>query len=62
MTGLLRLYAPVWFARLWPAPGPGSVVSVPARDPTDRFDTRGLITDLVGILGSLTTVIVVLTR
>jgi len=45
-----------------PRPGPGSVVFVPERDPEDRFDERGLIADLVGILGSTTTVIVVLTR
>ncbi len=43
-------------------PGPGSVVSVPAKNPQDRLDTRGLIADLVAILGSVTTVIVVLTR
>jgi hypothetical protein len=37
-------------------------VVVPVKNPADQFDTRGLITDLVGILGSITTVIVVLTR
>ena len=46
----------------YPDPGPGSTISVPAQDPNNRFDTRGLITDLVAILGSMTTVIVVLTR
>ena len=46
----------------YPAPGPGSVVTVPAKDPADRFDTRGLITDILAIVGSLTTVIVVLAR
>jgi protein involved in polysaccharide export with SLBB domain len=43
----------------YPTPGPGSVVTVPARDPTDRLDTRGLITDLVSILTSVVTLIVV---
>jgi protein involved in polysaccharide export with SLBB domain len=46
----------------WPEPGPGSEINVPAKDPTQEFDTRGLIADLVSILGSITTVIVVLTR
>lgn len=45
-----------------PKPLPGSTISVPAQDPDDRFDTRGLVTDLVAILGSVTTVIVVLSR
>jgi hypothetical protein len=35
---------------------------VPTEDPESQFDTRGLITDLVAILGSITTVIVVLVR
>ena len=52
----------LWWSS-YPTPGPGSVVTVPAKDPVDRFDyTRGLIADIVGILGSITTVIVVLTR
>ncbi|HUP51645.1 MAG TPA: SLBB domain-containing protein, partial [Longimicrobiales bacterium] len=46
----------------WPEPGPGSEVIVPTKDPESQFDTRGLITDLVAIIGSLTTVIVVLLR
>ncbi|MGI9626362.1 MAG: SLBB domain-containing protein, partial [Longimicrobiales bacterium] len=45
-----------------PKPLPGSTIAVPAQDPADRFDTRGLVTDLVAILGSLTTVVVVLAR
>ena len=43
----------------YPEPGPGSVISVPALDPADRLDKRGLITDLVSIVGSLATVILV---
>ena len=61
-NGLARTPSSFLFWTSYPTPGPGSVVSVPARDPGNRFDTIGLITNLVGILGSLTTVIVVLTR
>ncbi len=61
-NGLAQTRSKFLFWSSYPTPGPGSLVTVPARDPADRFDTRGLITDLVGILGSLTTVIVVLTR
>ncbi|MEX2551197.1 MAG: SLBB domain-containing protein, partial [Nitriliruptoraceae bacterium] len=46
----------------YPAPGPGSVVTVPTEDPADRFNWRGLITDLVAVTGSVATVIIVLTR
>ena len=38
------------------------MVFVPERDPGDRFDARGLIGVWVGILGSITTVLVALTR
>jgi len=61
-NGLARTRSKFLFWSSYPTPGPGSIVSVPAKDPTDRFDTRGLIADLVGVLGSITTVIVVLTR
>ncbi len=45
-----------------PRPLPGSTISVPAQDPADRLDVRGLVADIVAIVGSVTTVIVVLTR
>ena len=61
-NGLAQTRSKFLFWSSYPAPGPGSVVTVPAKDPADQFDTIGLITNLVGILGSLTTVIVVLTR
>ena len=61
-NGLARTRSKFLFWSSYPTPGPGSVVTVPIKDPADRFDTRGLITDVIGILGSLTTVIVVLTR
>lgn len=52
----------LFFGGSVPDPGPGSVITVPAKDPTDRFDLRGLIADMVGIIGSITTVIIVLSR
>ena len=45
-----------------PRPGPGSTVFVPQREPTDRFDVTRFVTSLVSVLGSITTVIVVLVR
>ena len=45
-----------------PTPGPGSTVTVPALAREDRFDLRGFLTDMVQILGSVTTVVVLLTR
>lgn len=46
----------------YPEPGPGSTVTIPAKDPADRIDARGLIGDLVAITGSLTTVILLIVR
>ena len=61
-NGLARTRDKFIFWSSYPTPGPGSIISIPAEDPEDQFDTRGLITDLVAILGSITTVIVVVTR
>ncbi|NNM32852.1 MAG: hypothetical protein HKO53_07280, partial [Gemmatimonadetes bacterium] len=61
-NGLARTRDKFLFWSSYPTPGPGSTISIPAEDPSTQFDTRGLITDLVAILGSLTTVIVVITR
>ncbi len=61
-NGMARTRSKFLFWSSYPTPGPGSVVTVPASNPTDRFDTRGLITDILAIMGSLTTVIVVLAR
>lgn len=44
----------------YPTPGPGSTIMVPEKDPADRLDTRGLITDLAAVTGSLTTVVLVI--
>lgn len=59
-NGLARTRSKFLFWSSYPEPGPGSVVTVPAKNLEDRFDTIGLVTNLVGILASLTTVIVVL--
>lgn len=61
-NGTARTRSRFLFWSSWPEPGPGSEITVPAKDPADRLDTRGLIADLVAILGSVTTVIVVLVR
>jgi polysaccharide export outer membrane protein len=61
-NGLAQTRSKFLFWSSYPTPGPGSFVIVPTRDPADRLDTRGLIADIVGILASITTVIVVLTR
>lgn len=61
-NGLARTRDKFLFWSSFPTPGPGSTINIPAEDPADQFDTRGLITDLVAILGSITTVIVVVTR
>jgi len=46
-----------------PKPGPGSTVFVPTKDPSEEgFDVGQFVTGLVGVLASLTTVIVVLVR
>jgi polysaccharide export outer membrane protein len=45
-----------------PTPEPGSTVFVPTRAPGAGVELRGLIRDIVAITGSVTTLIVVLTR
>ena len=60
--GLARTRSKFLFWSSYPEPGPGSRVTVPVKDPASGVDVTGLIADIVGILGSLTTVIVVLTR
>jgi len=61
-NGLARTRDKFLFWSSYPTPGPGSMITIPTEDPATQFDTRGLITDLVAILGSITTVIVVVTR
>jgi protein involved in polysaccharide export with SLBB domain len=59
-NGLARTRSKFLFWSSYPDPGPGSVIAVPAKDPADRVDTRGLIADIVTIAGSITTMIVVI--
>ena len=61
-NGLARTRAKFLFWSSYPTPGPGSVVSVPAKPPQLPLDVIGLASSIVGILASLTTVIVVLTN
>jgi len=61
-NGTARTRDKFLFWSSWPEPGPGSEITVPTKDPLEEFDTRGLITDLVAIMGSITTVIIVLVR
>ena len=61
-NGSARTRSKFLFWSSYPEPGPGSVVTVPAKDPADRLDTRGLIADLVAIVGSIATVLVVVSR
>ena len=46
----------------YPTPDAGSTISVPARDPTDRFDKVQFTSNLVAILGSLATLAIVIDR
>ena len=45
-----------------PKPMPGSTIHVPTKNPEDRFDMRGLVTDVVAIVGSITTLVIVANR
>ena len=61
-NGTARTRDKSMFWSSWPELGPGSEIVVPTKDPAQTFDTRGLITDLVAILGSITTLIIVAIR
>ena len=50
------------FFRSDPDPGPGSVVFIPARDPTDKTDWLGIIGGTAQILGSLVAILVVVSK
>lgn len=45
-----------------PKPMPGSTIHVPTKDPESSFDMRGLVTDIVAIVGSITTLVIVANR
>lgn len=61
-NGLAETRDKFLFWSSYPRPGPGSTITVPAEDPADQLDTRGLIADLVAITGSLATMIIVVVR
>ena len=61
-NGTARTRDKFLFWSSWPEPGPGSEIVVPAQDPAEEFDTAGLIGDLVAIVGSIATVIIVSVR
>ena len=61
-NGLAQTRSKFLFWSSYPEPGPGSIISVPAKDPADRLDKRGLIADMVAIIGSIATMIVVVSR
>ena len=61
-NGLARTRSKFLFWSSYPEPGPGGVISVPAKDPADRRDTRGLIADIVAITGSITTILIIALR
>ena len=61
-NGSARVRSKFLFFSSTPTPGPGSTVFVPQRDRTDRFDVTRFVTSLVSVVGSITTVILVLTR
>ena len=61
-SGLAQTRSKFLFWSSYPTPGPGSVVTVPAKALQIPVDVIGLTSSLVAILGSLTTVIVVLVR
>ncbi len=61
-NGLAQTRSKFLFWSNYPSPDAGSVINVPAKDPNDRLDTVTLITTLVGVLSSLATTLVVITR
>ena len=61
-NGLAQTRSKFLFWSSYPEPDAGSVISVPAKDPNDRLDTVTFVTTLVGVLSSLATTLVVITR
>jgi protein involved in polysaccharide export with SLBB domain len=59
-NGLAKTRSKFLFWSSYPTPDAGSVINVPAKDPADRIDKVQLTTSLVAILGSITTMIVVI--
>ena len=61
-NGLAQTRKKFLFWSSYPKPDPGSVITVPSEDPNAQFDTMGFVTTLLGVLSSLATTIVVITR
>ena len=59
-NGLAQTRSKFLFWSNYPTPGPGSLISVPTKSPLDGINTRALITDIVSILTSVTTLIVLI--
>lgn len=61
-NGLARTRSKFLFWSSYPTPRPGSTITVPRKDPDDRIDKVQLTSNLVAILGSLATLVIVIDR
>ena len=61
-SGLAQTRSRFLFWSSYPTPDAGSVISVPAKDPNDRFDKVQFTSNLVAILGSVATLAIVIDR
>ena len=61
-SGLAQTRSRFLFWSSYPRPDAGSVISVPAKDPNDRFDKVQFTSNLVAILGSVATLAIVIDR
>jgi protein involved in polysaccharide export with SLBB domain len=59
-NGLARTRDKFLFWSSYPEPGPGSTITVPAKEDRSGIDSTVLITSLVAIVGSISTMIIVL--
>lgn len=57
-----KIASPVLFFTRAPEPKPGSVITVPARDPADRTDWASLLADLAQVAGTVTTLALLISR
>jgi protein involved in polysaccharide export with SLBB domain len=61
-NGGARTRSKFLFFSSYPSPGPGSEVLVPSRDPADRTDWIAILGPLVSAVGSVTALIIAVTR
>lgn len=59
-NGLARTRSKFLFWSSYPTPGPGSIINVPTEDPNTGVDVVQLTTSLVSVLGTLTTLVIVI--